>query len=110
MQPAFISEVNTAAVHRYWIPLAKDSILHCKNGCIKMRPRPGTARGTYPSPRRETPLTRAHVDSCVEFKLQAPYAIEAMLYIDGRSTQVDSAERRRRDDERPPRQDGLFVC
>ena len=26
------------------------------------------------------------------------------------STQVDRAERRRRDDERPPRQDGLFVC
>ena len=44
-----------------------------------MRPRSGTASGTYPSPRCQTPLPRAHVDRCVEIKLRAHYAIEAML-------------------------------
>ena len=75
-----------------------------------MRPRSGTARGTYPSPRCQTPLPRAHVDdvwksSSGALRHRSDAALAQWLI----STQVDRAERRRRDDERPPRQDGLLL-
>ena len=50
----------------------KRLIIYAKNGCRTMRVGPGTARGTYPSPRCQTPLPRAHVDRCAEINFRRP--------------------------------------